>query len=207
MPEDNKIYLSDTQTYCNNAGKYPDATNPIKKQDGKLAKEDIRILLGKIVLFIRKMPEHSRMKTPLKLQFKNLSVGFIIDKTDSRKTKIFIKDYYKNESDWNLKIPKQTTLHITLDEEGKLLRGEICTDRGLGISDYITFNRDKRLNRKIYYDGKTYVPHENGWSPIKNILMHEYIDELYPNNLLKVLLDCNFGNILLGLANMKLCLR
>ena len=207
MTEDKKTYASDTKIGCNNDTKYSNAANPIKKDRRKLAKEDIRTLLGKIVLFIRKMPEHSRMKTPLKLNFENLSVGFLIDKTDRGKTKISIKDNYNSESAWNLKIPKQTTLHITLDEEGKLLRGEICTDRGLGISDYITFNRDKRLNRKIYYDGKTYVPHENGWSPIKNILMHEFIDELYPNNLLKVLLDCNFGNILLGLANMKLCLR
>lgn len=181
-------------------------TNPNSKYRNRISNENIKVLLGKIVLYLRKMPKSSRMRTPARLVFNDIAVGFLIDKTGN-KTQIHIKDNLRDVADWDLRIPHQTIVNITLDDEGKMLKGDICSNQGLGLSDYISFDRDKLQNRHLYYDGKAYIPYLSGWAPVKNILMREIIDEFCPNNLLSVLLNCNFGNVMLSLANMRLCLR
>lgn len=171
--------------------------------------DGIRQILGRLVMYLRKMPDNSRMKVPCLVDVGSTGVGFTVDKTEKYQTKILIKDAINSPLVWTMRIPYQTLLCITVDDTGQTLFGTLCANRGFGMSDYITYENRQNNMRRIHYDGTTYMPSSQTstlWIPVTD----SGRDKLYDNRVMdlsRALKSCNFGDLLLSLANMRLCLK
>ena len=125
----------------------------------------IKKINNKILSYIERLPESSKISKPVIMNFDDGIVGFVVDKTKKEGTFVslkMVKGFEKIESFDSIKTPFMA-LEFTLNKNGQMTKGMYYDMPGRMNA---IFTRDARNVRRIQYANAFYKPvaeNENLW--------------------------------------------